>query len=45
MALSENADVAAHTRRERTLDSFEPVLYDLVLTQESASARHESLAR
>jgi heme-degrading monooxygenase HmoA len=42
-ALSENADAAAHMRRARTLASFEPVLYDLVLTHESASARDESL--
>ena len=42
MALTESADAAAHMGRARTLASFEPVLYDVVLTHESGSAR-ESL--
>jgi hypothetical protein len=45
MALTENAEAAAHMSRARTLASFEPVLYDIVLTHESASARDESLTR
>jgi heme-degrading monooxygenase HmoA len=43
MALSENADAAAHMRRARSLASFERVLYDIVLTHESASGRDASL--
>jgi heme-degrading monooxygenase HmoA len=43
MALSDNADAAAHMSRARTLASFEPVLYDIVLTHESASAHDERL--
>jgi heme-degrading monooxygenase HmoA len=38
MALAQNAAAAAHVHRARTLASFEPVLYDVVLTHESASA-------
>jgi heme-degrading monooxygenase HmoA len=45
MALSENADAAEHMRRARTLATFEPVLYHVVLTHESANTRDESLIR
>lgn len=43
MALTENADAAAHMQRARTLASFEPVLYDVVLTHEPPSTRNQSL--
>ena len=43
MALNDNPDAAAHMRRARTLASFEPVLYDLVLMHDSARARGEPL--
>jgi heme-degrading monooxygenase HmoA len=38
VALTENADAAAHMKRARTLATFEPVLYQLVLTHEADSA-------
>jgi heme-degrading monooxygenase HmoA len=43
-ALAENADAAAHMRRARTLASFEPVLYEIVLTHESRTELDEPLA-
>ncbi len=43
MALTENADAAAHMQRARTLASFEPVLYDIVLTHEPPSTPSQSL--
>jgi heme-degrading monooxygenase HmoA len=44
MALANNAAAAAHMRRARTLASFEPVLYDVVLTHESAGGHDQSPA-
>src|SRR5262249_51255375 len=43
MALGESADAAAHMRRARALASFDPVLYEVALTNESATALDESL--
>jgi heme-degrading monooxygenase HmoA len=43
-ALAENADAAAHMSRARALATFEPVLYELVLTHDAGTALGERLA-
>ena len=45
MALTENAEAAAHMQRARTLATFEPVLYDNVLAHDSPTTRNPSSAR
>jgi heme-degrading monooxygenase HmoA len=44
LALAENAEAAAHMRRARKLAAFEPVVYDVVLTDEADGALDEKLA-
>jgi heme-degrading monooxygenase HmoA len=44
LALAENRDAAAHMHRARTLASFEPVLYDVVLSHDLVRARDQPLA-
>jgi heme-degrading monooxygenase HmoA len=44
MALADDAAATAHMRRARALATFEPVLYDVVFTHESASAHDRSTA-
>jgi heme-degrading monooxygenase HmoA len=44
LALSDNAEAAAHMRRARTLADFEPVLYDVTFTH-AGGALDETVAR
>jgi heme-degrading monooxygenase HmoA len=43
-ALKDTADAVAHMTRARALATFEPVLYDLVLTHDTGGAADEMLA-